>query len=109
MKPSTQEKSLDDNIEHTPTPWTQHGTMIVGADDWAVADLYLKNLGPVNAEHIVRCVNTHDMLVAALNAIKGSAQYLRERREYTDLPVEYMAEISGYIRIADGALNSAVK
>jgi hypothetical protein len=53
--------------EHSPTPWKLSArTHIESADEWCVTDLHGENLAPVNAEHIVRCVNVHDDLVDAL-------------------------------------------
>lgn len=52
---------------HTPTPWyinirTRSCSIESGDRDYEVAD----HVGDVDAVHIVRCVNAHDALVAAL-------------------------------------------
>jgi len=58
--------------KHTPTPWQDTGTngdgfqVIKDAEDCLVAYVFPPE---ANAARIVRCVNTHDELVAALERI----------------------------------------
>lgn len=110
-------------VEHTATPWEIGSFDPPGPDFHAIHEhvgvmradrTCLAYCGPwddaesqADAEYIVRCVNAFDDLVAALRAIRGSAQTLKNQREYTDLPVEYMAELSAYARLTDEALEKA--
>lgn len=58
---------------HTPTRWKTVDNHIV--TDNTVRNIFIASCGTVPiAEHIVRCVNSHDALVAALEAClkKGS-------------------------------------
>jgi len=59
------------DTKHTPTPWTQDDTVITRNSRViaSVRDLCTDSQLPedrANAAHIVRCVNAHDELVAAL-------------------------------------------
>ena len=58
---------------HTPTPWEAHYTIIIGPDSEVIADTSCKgarqaprNTQKANAQMIVRAVNAHTELVAAL-------------------------------------------
>lgn len=62
--------------QHTPTPWhvdPKRQFRIVAGDDWTVATTLttdnLRDQWEENARYIVRCVNSHDDLLAALKAI----------------------------------------
>lgn len=65
--------------KHTPTPWVElyraeYGAVLVGADGRPVCSLnsgWAMSPRAENVEHIVRCVNAHDELVAALDALVG--------------------------------------
>lgn len=60
---------------HTPTPWTYREAIILGSTrkQWVVEDADKERticgqiLNEENAAHIVRCINSHDALVEALN------------------------------------------
>lgn len=57
-------------MSHSPTPWQiqdghNHTRIIVTTND-ELPMLIADAIDPVNAAHIVRCVNTFDELVAAL-------------------------------------------
>ena len=43
-------------------------------------------------------------LTTSLTLIRSSAEHIRSQRYYTDLPVEVMAELMAYIRIAKDAV-----
>jgi hypothetical protein len=65
---------------HTPTPWKQlNKGMVATSDESAVVGTFHNaNGGPDNAAHIVRCVNAHDELVAALASIENWATHAAE-------------------------------
>lgn len=51
--------------KHSPTPWTASTIeQITAADQRIIGDLF--SFGHTDAAHIVKCVNSHDDLVAAL-------------------------------------------
>jgi hypothetical protein len=62
--------------EHTPTPWMVEATArafyIAAGESELVGSTTIDDTGKANAEHIVRCVNLHDELVAALTGILES-------------------------------------
>jgi hypothetical protein len=69
------------NTKHTPTPWHTYKQTVGYAVD--AYDRETSHTGQIrivsktseaNAEHIVRCVNSHDELVAALREIAHSAE-----------------------------------
>jgi hypothetical protein len=67
-------KGTNMTTNHTPTPWeNQDGISIFSADDHEIANTSRRHLSNAeacaNAAHIVRCVNAHDELVAALEAV----------------------------------------
>jgi len=79
-------------MEHTPTPWKLiNEKTIVGTDhprQGYVADVNLHRSndeqqpdGDTNAAHIVRCVNSHDDLLAV---VKRVYEYEMERMEKDD-------------------------
>jgi hypothetical protein len=54
--------------EHTPTPWKVDGASVRGASgEWLFDEWFV----PANAEFIVRAVNAHDDLVAALKEARA--------------------------------------
>ena len=57
-------------MNHTPTPWTQDDRRILDPQGRQIAvchsDFIGKVSGAQDAAHIVKCVNAHDELVAAL-------------------------------------------
>lgn len=59
-------------MNHTATPWAVRGDYYVvgGSPEFLIADCQAdrkdRKQDTVNAEHIVKCVNAHDELVAAL-------------------------------------------
>jgi hypothetical protein len=55
-------------MTHSPTPWRTDGEELRGPDDH-----FIGNTGRENTAHIVKCVNNHDALVAALTAMKAAA------------------------------------
>jgi hypothetical protein len=64
-----------DRMKHTHTPWKTVGeTLVYGQDNYCIAatmsDHWVSNRdideSLANAQHIVRCVNSHDDLVDAL-------------------------------------------
>lgn len=74
------------NTNHTPTPWTNDNGRIRGERGFAVADILWQNpstspdgmkagsaAAEANAAHIVRCVNTHDELIYALDRLLALA------------------------------------
>ena len=60
--------------KHTATPWSvdpENARKVIGADGSFVADcngLADEDCDAANAAHIVRCVNSHDALVSALQS-----------------------------------------
>lgn len=65
-------------MKHTPTPWKTNTAIhpddqVFSADGAIVADCKWTKHNPdirsANAEHIVRCVNAHDDLAAALEEL----------------------------------------
>lgn len=67
--------------QHTPTPWQSLGDVIYPdprltgkkeGNDW-IADCRTAR-GANDGEHIVRCVNAHDELVAALRSATASLE-----------------------------------
>jgi hypothetical protein len=74
--------------KHTPTPWTadlggcitSSGLPIVTGRNGALLTTLAMNghKGAANADFIVRCVNCHDELVAALQETLGAYRILRE-------------------------------
>ena len=69
---------------HTPTPWHVDGTSIRASDgygiDWYITEA-LEQAGDsdpgANAEYIVRAVNSHEALLAALEAIVNTYRTFR--------------------------------
>lgn len=74
---------ITNNAEHTPTPWTYDGYYIVSPVNGDVAQT-LRNRpnGHVDAAHIVKCVNAHDELVAALKAFTKAEESFREATQH---------------------------
>lgn len=69
--------------KHTPTPWEVFDTLDSDDDDvLPVIELRHGNsyVATVNdmpdADHIVRCVNVHDELVAALRELSAACEYV---------------------------------
>ena len=62
-------------MKHTPAPWhLRGGYSIFGGDReigivWKGDTIEEKPLDEANASHIMRCVNSHDALVAALEHV----------------------------------------
>lgn len=62
--------------KRTPGPWTQgdgyntHATSVFGSNGHRLAQA----TSPADADHIVRCVNAHDDLLAALRDLIGSVE-----------------------------------
>lgn len=88
------------SAEHTPTPWAiVDSTEIISTDEAAreefgvIADTNL--MGPkteqqaADTDFIVRCVNAHDELVAALEAVEKAID---------DYPMAVAASLRGYIK-----------
>lgn len=84
-------------MEHTPTPWTCH-LSIIRKNDLLIAEaLKGPNLSPYfNADFIVRAVNSHDELLEAAKfmckvykslADSGDAGFWKaeDQKEYSDL------------------------
>jgi hypothetical protein len=62
-------------MSHTPTPWLVERRTIITDKSAAIAYASTSRAmeyAEGNAAHIVRCVNAHDELVAALRAIADS-------------------------------------
>ena len=86
-------------MEHTPTPWkvgASSKVKIFRSDDLTMVcecdhSQITFEESESNADHIVRCVNSHDALVAALDKISNSRK----------------AEAYELIAIADKALKQA--
>ena len=77
------------NTNHTPTPWTfvvhSNGMHSIVQDDsgYPVAIANMGNVGKIdkerarpNAAHIVKCVNAHEELVAALIQLREYAHLM---------------------------------
>jgi hypothetical protein len=67
---------------HTPTPWTTHrhaeGVDLIGPDlGFTIGEIFADPAAnaEANAAHIVKCVNAHDELVAALMALRNCKLY----------------------------------
>ena len=65
-------------MKHTPIPWKTVGeTLVYGQDNYCIAatmsDHWVSNRdideSLANTQHIVRCVNSHDELIDALETI----------------------------------------
>jgi hypothetical protein len=73
---------------HTPTPWSLvDSTEIYGADSRRVGDLaevVQSRRQLADAAHIVRCVNHHDQLVAALQLLTDEARACARYNVATD-------------------------
>ena len=72
-------------MTHTPTPWTvgiKYDTFVeITNGSKTIATVGEANIYPqieADANHIVRCVNTHDALVEALRALRASIEEYRE-------------------------------
>lgn len=71
-------------MTHSPLPWTYHN--VNGVKDWiedAHGSIQIENIGRIDGPLIVRAVNAHDALVAALKEILSDdycAQRLAELR-----------------------------
>ena len=74
---------MTDKQSHTPTPWTivnaprnagLHGRIYARGS--VVADVHIQpdGIDAANAAHIVRCVNAHDKLVAALRDLLNACE-----------------------------------
>jgi len=83
--------------KHTPTPWevgrntheipgiwTKRGKVVVlfggqnGEDDHGMPKYEKTDKGEANAAHIVKCVNAHDQLVAALRTQRDTCGFVAE-------------------------------
>lgn len=68
---------LKGEAQHTPTPWKVNGIdHIFTTNEKLIATTFIdagmtREDRKANAEHIVRCVNSHDALVGALRDITG--------------------------------------
>jgi hypothetical protein len=74
-------------MNHTPNPWLADvdGGLMVENDDPDQPPCELGKLHfPADAAHIVRCVNAHDELVAALEAIDFAYQIPNAKGEMDD-------------------------
>jgi hypothetical protein len=73
-------------LQHTPTPWcyapdSKHIRIHGGGMDHPIAwtpRLFDGALDQANAAHIVRCVNSHDVLLAALRELVEHAERVTE-------------------------------
>lgn len=69
--------------KHTPTPWESGGCCVWQKNGDMIADLApcMKNPNETeaNAEFIVRCVNSHDALVEAIQYVFASGRPLLTR------------------------------
>jgi hypothetical protein len=70
-------------MKYTPTPWKTVGeTLVYGQDNYCIAatmsDHWVSNRdideSLANAQHIVRCINSHDDLVSALKSLLLEAE-----------------------------------
>ena len=68
--------------EPTPRPWTTRGGRIYGADDDPIASTGVSSRwseeDKANEKLIVRAVNAHDELVAALKCLVKETEYMWE-------------------------------
>ena len=60
---------------HTPTPWNLNEVYIIDSEGYSIATTMFGDKASIeedlaNAAHIVKCVNLHDELVAALKAAR---------------------------------------
>lgn len=95
--------------DHTPTPWhvgMKPGPMLYAEDGAQVADLRspssLSEESRANAQHIVRCVNSHDALVEALESARLLLEECLEMRpmEMHDLIMSAGEEVEAFAREA---------
>lgn len=76
-------KTASDNAEHTPLPWaaTNCGSHIQihregwPRDAWSVANIDTQAQDAANGNLIVRAVNSHDKMIAALECLLETAPY----------------------------------
>lgn len=76
LRRTSASRSGGEVVKHSPTPWRVRSSdkTIVGGDESVVGDFGPCIVGPDhegegNAAHIVKCVNAHDELVAALREV----------------------------------------
>lgn len=110
--------------EHTPTPWAMSDADMFGDYNIQSADgvrtgenmlaiaAVVSNLRPANevhanARHIVHCVNVHDDLVKALEAIIESADAPHAHRGARATDHDYSLPWEDYTEIPDDDLNNA--
>jgi hypothetical protein len=68
--------------KHTPTPWIQNGDIILRTMyGGSIADCSTFE----NAQHIVKCVNMHDAIVAKLVTSLSALTLLDKENQFEDL------------------------
>lgn len=97
-KPFPPSMKLEASMTPTPRPWKDESGAIYSADGKPIADcLRVLNVDnsaspyEANAAHIVRCVNAHDALVAALKHAASSCHHpaCKCKGEYAAMPEQH--------------------
>ena len=119
----------EEKQKHSPTPWKQTCFLITSSTGSHVTHTGMGNLPPsrsseseANAAHIVKCVNSHDALVAALmrcttemssaldlideTRIAGFVQALEATDEALGLVNPAIAELNAKVKAARAAAES---
>lgn len=108
------------NAQHTPTPWRlmpKHNRYIAGRNEAGI-DVIIADTGAEsvaahkqraidNAAHIVKCVNSHDALVAALRKLRDLAKDSDGSNLPRDEYIVRILTISDAVKEADTALAAA--
>lgn len=82
MNTSVNSAAASTQPAHTPTPWIASDRRVSAHDGTQIASAMLNgstvgnhiDTDVANAAHIVRCVNSHDELVAALAKARGALE-----------------------------------
>jgi hypothetical protein len=100
---------LSENMKHTPAPWEARGEKgnyewnVVAPDDddlsepWHIAECHDGAKGcsaEANARFIVRAVNAHDDLVAALRCLLNATMY-RDHPAESQMAIDAIAKATG--------------
>lgn len=109
-----------DAVSHTPTPWRVDDDFDVGGDlriegpgRYYIADMWTERLpresfeqARADAAHIVRCVNSHAALVAALRTVtvglQSACMVISDDVE-RKLALEMVADGRAALKLADGS------
>lgn len=76
-------------VKHTPTPWNVERGLVNTEHGKLIAVCYPNKSGDNDAEHIVRCVNSHDVLVELLKRCEYHMRVSDHAADSEELLIEH--------------------